>query len=312
MSALVDQSVIVAEEATPGYTRYRMLADIRQFGLERAEKDGELHGLMERLATWFPSWSPVSTTKPAGRTKPAGCGGSPGAREPAGRHRVRRRGSGGRRAGLVIARELDLCWSASGSLDEARHWLELGLASGTGGPLERGRALRSRPASPYSRRPTPGPGLVDEGNKVAASGDDSRVLGLLLVPAAMLALWDDTPAVAADQADRAVALVRYGVGPPGELMALFVAGVCHGFAGNSGDATTRHRRCIARADAVGKRHMKALAVAGLGEQHLAEGHLAEAAALFGEAIVLKRELGDRMGMAVGLDSLGRVARPRVR
>ena len=33
----------------------------------------------------------------------------------------------------------------------------------------------------------------------------------------------------------------------------------------------------------------------------------EATALFREAIVLKRELGDRMGMAVGLDSLGRVA-----
>ena len=53
--------------------------------------------------------------------------------------------------------------------------------------------------------------------------------------------------------------------------------------------------------------MKALAVAGLGEQELASGHLQEATDLFGEAIVLARALGDRMGMAVGLDSLGRVA-----
>ena len=53
--------------------------------------------------------------------------------------------------------------------------------------------------------------------------------------------------------------------------------------------------------------MKALAVAGLGEQQLAAGHLEEATALFGEAIVLSGELGDRMGIAVGLDSLGRVA-----
>ena len=53
--------------------------------------------------------------------------------------------------------------------------------------------------------------------------------------------------------------------------------------------------------------MKALAVAGLGEHELAAGRLDEAAALFREAIVLKRELGDRMGMAVGLDSLGRAA-----
>jgi ATP/maltotriose-dependent transcriptional regulator MalT len=90
-------------------------------------------------------------------------------------------------------------------------------------------------------------------------------------------------------------------------LALFVAGVCHGFAGDSTEAIARHQRCIARADEVGERHMKALAVAGLGEQQLADGHLEEATALFRESLVLKRELGDRMGMAVGLDSLGRVA-----
>ena len=90
-------------------------------------------------------------------------------------------------------------------------------------------------------------------------------------------------------------------------MALFVAGVCHGFAGNGVEAAARHRQCIARADEVGEQHMKALAVAGLGEQELAGGRLQEATALFAEALVLKQELGDRMGMAVALDSLGRVA-----
>jgi DNA-binding CsgD family transcriptional regulator len=53
--------------------------------------------------------------------------------------------------------------------------------------------------------------------------------------------------------------------------------------------------------------MRALAVAGLGEQELAGGRLDEAGVLFREAIALKSELGDRMGMAVGLDSMGRVA-----
>jgi non-specific serine/threonine protein kinase len=94
---------------------------------------------------------------------------------------------------------------------------------------------------------------------------------------------------------------------PGELRALFVSGVCHGFAGNGLEAIARHQRCIDSADGVGERHMKALAVAGLGEQQLADGDLEAATALFREAIVLKRELGDRMGLAVGLDSLGRVA-----
>ena len=52
VSALVDQSVLLAEETANGQTRYRMLGEIRQFGLERAEKEGELHGMRERHATW--------------------------------------------------------------------------------------------------------------------------------------------------------------------------------------------------------------------------------------------------------------------
>ena len=52
VSALVDQSILIAEDAASGHTRYRMLGEIRQFGLERAEKDGELHGMQERHATW--------------------------------------------------------------------------------------------------------------------------------------------------------------------------------------------------------------------------------------------------------------------
>ena len=133
--------------------------------------------------------------------------------------------------------------------------------------------------------------LLEEGTELAAAVEDTRALGLLLVPAAMLAVWDGTPAAAADQADSAVVLLRAASDLSGELMALFVAGVCHGFAGDSEQAADRHRQCIARADEVGERHMKALAVAGLGEHELAAGRLDEATALFRETIVLERELG---------------------
>jgi predicted ATPase/DNA-binding CsgD family transcriptional regulator len=309
ISALVDQSVIVAEEAAPGHTRYRMLAEIRQFGLERAEKDGELHGLMERLATWY--------SELVSRFDDDACG----PRQARWLQRLRLEHANLRAAieyvagaadgatrGLVMTRKLDLYWSASGSLDEGRHWLELGLASDAGEPQERGRALAlaARFAVLQSDRRRARE-LVDEGSVVATGVEDTRALGLLMVPAAMLSLWDGTPAAAADQADRAVELLIAASNLPGELLALFVAGVCHGFAGSRVEATDRHQRCITRADEVGERHMKALAVAGLGEQELAGGHLANATVLFRESIVLKRELGDRMGLAVGLDSLGRVA-----
>ena len=47
----------------------------------------------------------------------------------------------GAAAGLVMARKLDLYWSACGLLDEARHWLRVALASGAGTPQERAIAL---------------------------------------------------------------------------------------------------------------------------------------------------------------------------
>ena len=308
ISALVDQSVIIAEDAS-GHTRYRMLADIRQFGLERAEKDGELHGLMDRLTTWYSEL--VSRFDDEAR-------GPHQARwlrrlslEHANLRTVIEYAAGaaeGGAAGLVMARKLDFYWSASGSLDEGRHWLELGLASGAGGPQERARAmaLAARFAVLQNDR-LRARELIDEGSEVATSVDDTLALGLLSVPAAMLSLWDGASAAAADQAEEALALLRASSNLAGELLGLFVAGVCHGFAGNSVEATARHQQCIALADEVGERHMKGLAMVGLGEQERVGGRLEEAAALFRAAIVLKRELGDRPGLAVGLDCLGRVA-----
>ena len=46
--------------------------------------------------------------------------------------------------------------------------------------------------------------LLDEGTELANAVEDTRALGLLLVPAAMLAVWDGTPTAAAAQADSAV------------------------------------------------------------------------------------------------------------
>jgi non-specific serine/threonine protein kinase len=309
MSALVDQSIIVAEPDAAGHTRYRMLSDIREFGLERAEKDGELHGMQERHATWCEELVSEFDTVAGGPHQPDWL------------RRLRlehdnlrsalehfTQAPDGADAGLVMTRKLDLYWSASGLLDEARHWLELELAAGAGTTPERGLALAlaARFAVLQNDRPSARE-LLDRGIEAVAAIDDTRGLGVLLVPAAMVSVWDGNPGEAADQADRAVALLRAASDLRGELTALFVAGVCHGFAGNDAEAADRHRQCVARADEVGERHMKALAVAGLGELELAAGRLDEAATLFREAIVLKRELGDRMGLAVGLDSLGRVA-----
>ena len=309
VGALVDGSIMIAEDAGTGQTRYRMLTDIREFGLERAEKDGELQGMQERHAAWYAGVVSQFDIDAGGPRQPdslrllrleqanlrAAIEYETGAAE-------------GAAVGLVMAAKLDLYWSASGLLDEARLWLERGLDSGAGSPQE--RALAMAVAARFAvlqHHPIRARELIDEGTALATAVEDTRAVGLLLVPAAMLSAWEGNPAVASEQADSAVGLLHAASSLPGELLALFVAGVCHAFAGNSVEAIARHQQCIDRADEVGELHMKALAIAGLGENELAAGRLQEATALFRESIVIKRELGDRMGIAVGLDSLGRVA-----
>ncbi len=309
VSALIDQSIIVAEPAGSGQTRYRMLADIREFGIEQGEKAGELSGLQERHASWFAQLAREFDEQASGPDQPVWL------RRMRFEHANLRaalnrmsEATDAPGASLDMARRLDLFWSACGWLDEARHWLELGLAAGGAPSRERALAMAvaARFAALQSDRARART-LLDQGYELAKRIGDSRVLGVLLVPDAMLSVWNGAPDDAAEQADRAAAMLRTAGDLTGELRALFVAGVCHSFAGTHVDAVARFKRCIDRADEVGERHMKALAVNGLGEQELRSDNPAGAAALFRSALGIKRELGDRLGIAVGLDSLGRVA-----
>ena len=93
VSGLVDQSVVLAEEAAPGHTRYRMLTDIRQFGLDRAEKDGELHGIQQRHATLVRrAGLPVRRRRVRAAPGRLVAAATTGAGQPADRHRVLRAG----------------------------------------------------------------------------------------------------------------------------------------------------------------------------------------------------------------------------
>ena len=310
MSALVDQSVVVAETDDAGHTRYRML--IRHPAVRsRAGREG-------RRAAWSAgaardagarTWSRVSTTLPPGRTSASGSDDSVSTRRTCGRPSST---SPGRRT----APRPVWTWPRS--------------STSTGPP----RGCSTRAATPWSWRWPPAPVRRSSdpsrwpwppGSRSSRTTDSGR--GSWSTRATRSPRPSTTPVLSGCCSCRP-RCSRCGTAArtwprtrptgrwrccgqtghlSGELLALFVAGVCHGFAGNSVEATARHQECIARADEVGERHMKALAVAGLGEQALAAGRLDEATVQFRAAIALKRELGDRMGVAVGLDSLGRVA-----
>ncbi len=192
VSGLVDQSIVIAEHTGTGHTRYRMLTDIRQFGLERAEKDGDSAECRSGTPPGARSRSPSSTLRHAGRSRLPGCDdcawSMPTCRRPRTPRHERpmprsRPGDGG---------ELDLYWSASGLLDEARHWLETGLVTGDGTAQERAGRWPSPRGSRHCSTTGAEPGQSDAGTSWP-SPSMTPVARLLLVPAAMLAVWDGTP-----------------------------------------------------------------------------------------------------------------------
>ena len=131
------------------------------------------------------SWSPFRAPRRAGRTSRTGFGCF------AWRDANLRAALGyvtgsaeGAAAGLVMARKLDLYWSACGFLDEARHWLELALATGAGTPEERALAMAVAArfaVLQHDRARASGAGRG--GDRGGHSVGDTEAIGLLLLPA---------------------------------------------------------------------------------------------------------------------------------
>ena len=251
LGELVDQSIVAADQAEPGYTRYHLLGDIRQFGREHAEKDAELDGLRERHSTWCAELAATFCANSAG----------PDQRSRLSRMhfeqanlRLAIEGStrlpGGAGTALAIVTDLELFWSAAGLLDEARHWFDVALETGAGAPGQRATAIAiaARLAVLQNDRDS-AKHLVDWAAHEAAG--DPCASGLLLIPSAMLAVWEGDLAAAVERADRAAKVLQEAADLRGELLALFVAGVCYGFRGASATAITRHELCIAKANRAG-------------------------------------------------------------
>ena len=132
-----------------------------------------------------------------------------------------------------MATDLDFYWVTAGLASEARHWLEVGLARASGDPAE--RALAMLIAARYAWLQSDMASVrrwLEQASPEAKTADDGRALGLLSLLAAMVAVWEGDPATAVVEAHEALALLKETGYRPDEMLALSVAGVCLGFAGD--------------------------------------------------------------------------------
>jgi non-specific serine/threonine protein kinase len=309
VDSLVAKSVVRATHARDGTVRFAMHTDVATYGVEQLRRLGLLDRWRERQATWCAAL--------AARFRADWVGG----RQRELLLQVRREHGNIRAAlefcaakpvmaetGLLMAVNLDSYWVTAGLADDARHWLEVGLASEAGKPAERALAmvLSARYAG-FQHDLAATHRWMEQASETAEEADDDLARGLLQVITAMLAVWRGDGPAAVDACQRALPLLHVRDHPAAELLALSVAGVCLGLAGESADAEAALERAVVLAADQGEIFRRSYCLAGLGELALAAGDLDRATARFREALRMKAELGDRMGVAVCLDSLGRAA-----
>jgi non-specific serine/threonine protein kinase len=304
----VDKSVVRAAPAPDGSIRYRLLDYIAAYGVERLQESPDPERWRRRQADWC--------AELADRFRSDWVGGHQAELL----RQVRREHANIRAAlefcfadearsgsGLRIAIDLDSFWLTTGLAHEARHWLEVGLASGGGEPAERSLALVL--AARYA-------GFQHDRRQARVWADqalaepeaaDELTRGLLFVLASVLAMRDGDAVAAVEASGKAVPLLGAAGEVAGELLALHVSGMSLAFADDRAGAVAAYERAVALAEHHGETFRRSYALMGLGEEALAVGEAARADELFGQALRMKAALGDRMGTAVALDYLGRSA-----
>lgn len=309
VGSLVEKSVVGVTHAPDGSDRYLLLDFVAQYGRQRLREASLLEQWQWKHAQWCAdlaadfraNWIGARQAELLNRLS-SEHGNLRAALE------FLSTDPAGARTGLVMATDLDFYWLTAGLAREARHWLEVGLARASGYPAERALAMVLAARYAYLQSDMSSVRLwLEQAWPEAQAADDGRTLGLLDLLTATVAVWEDDADTAVTASHDALRLLRESGDKSDEMLAMSIAGVCLGFAGDRDGAVAALEQAIALCDELGETSRRSFSLTGLGEQALAAGDADRAAGLFAEALQTKVELGDRMGVAVGLDSLGRVA-----
>jgi predicted ATPase/DNA-binding CsgD family transcriptional regulator len=307
VASLVDSSIVGATHADDGTVRYRMPAYLAAFGRQRLVDDATLARWRGQHALWITELAAGFRAQWVGSRQVELL-------------RAARREHANVRAALEfcstdvalgelvldIASDLDAYWVTTGLANEARHWLETGLETKRGKPAQRALAmvLAARFAGLQNDLPT-AHAWLEQATAEAESADDDRARGLALVLRALLAFWGGDADAAVTASRASIPLLR--AGDDAELLALFVEGLCLGAAGELDAAAVALEQAIARSEELGETFRRSLALSGLAELALTGGDHAAATEHATEALRMKADLDDRMGIAIVLDCLARIA-----
>ena len=271
LAALVDQSLVQAEDSGSAGRRCEMLETIREYALERLEAAGEVQAVGERHARYYLALAEAAEPELTGAEQ-----GTWLARLEAEHDNLRTAlgwaaAAGQARLGLRLAGALWRFWLQRGRPREGHRWLVAFLEQ-------------------------------------AQDPDDTAARAKAACGAGILAAEAGEIGEATARCMQALVLYRAAGDTLGAAVALNALANVARYQGDLVRAAGLHEQALALFRERGDRRRVAVALNNLAILARERGETARAAALFAESLDLKRALGDTRGTAVALNNLGDVAR----
>jgi predicted ATPase/DNA-binding CsgD family transcriptional regulator len=303
LASLVDRSVVVREDDGVR-VRYRMLETLRLFGEDRLSRD-EQDAVRRRHRDFY---TDLVTTCAADWFGPRQVEWLRVLREEHANLRVALQFSvetdGEAPAALRMVSDLEGFWVATGWVSEARRWLDLALAHGTGSVVDRCVAARVAAWFALVQVDHEAAGVkVELARQLARESSAEMVRAQLLLGEGLLAAWKNDHATGLDALERSLVLFERLGDRTTQTFGLVVAGMLQGFTGSLEPAGVTLRKCVAIAEPEGEVYMRAFALAMLGLLALVDGDPERASRLVRDSIAMKRVLDDELGTALALEFL---------
>ncbi len=308
ISALVEQSLLRQEDRADGEPRFRMLATIREFGLERLEERGEADRIRRRHAEYYLARARESVPNLAGLDQATGL-----------THLEDEHDNFRAALGWTLAAEpvsaLELVgalwqfWQVRGHLTEGREWLRRALAQSKDPPALRAQALVGAGTLAMEQGDFAEAEVrYHEGLAITRSLGDHATTASLLTNLGSVHLERGELARAAALLDESLGLWEALGDRRGYALALGNLGAVAHYAGDEPRAVELYEQCLDRWRGLNDRRGIATMLFNLLTVAVATpGAHAQARLLGEEGLQLSRELGDRQGIAFALAGLALVA-----
>lgn len=208
-------------------------------------------------------------------------------------------------AALRICQNLENYWFCAGLVSEARHWVELALAHGTGTDAERGLGMRlggyfaaHQKDFDHARQ------LLEQARPLVESSSELKAHGHLLAAEGMLAALQGQIDVAIPLGLKSLESFRSAGDLNGEVKVLYLAGVGLSLSQQFELGADLLQQALALTEPCGELYTRSSSLWALGLGSLGAGDVATATKLEQQALRMKWALQDLFGTGYVLEALG--------